>query len=106
MTPTTSWGDALDRFEASLTGYGDRLAALDKGADQPVVPAFEAPGDLGPIPSALLPRARRLAFWATRLEAQIRADLDAVSDEIRVRTDGRRRPTPAGAEPAVLDRTA
>jgi hypothetical protein len=106
MSETTQWEHVLDRFEESLTSYGDRLLALDHGSTQAVIPAFEPPSGLGPIPPSLQPRANRLVFWATRLDAQLRADLDAVGDEIRARAETGRRPAPAGAEPALLDRIA
>mgnify|MGYP003562239708 CR=1 FL=1 len=106
MGDVDRWEEVLDCIEESLVGYGDRLVALDQGSGRDVVPAFEPPTGLGPIPPSLLPRARRLAFWATRLDAQIRADLDAAATEIRVRSDARRRPAPAGPEPAILDRIA
>jgi hypothetical protein len=106
MSADAGWEDLLDRFEASLCGYGDRLVALDHGSTDPVIPALDLPTDLGPIPPSLEPRANRLVFWATRLEAQLRADLDAVGDEIRTRSEAGRRPSPAAAEPAILDRIA
>ncbi len=65
MTDLNAWEAELDRFEARLT-TAERLLAPATAVDVELLeecvgtPPWKAPTHLGPIPDALVPRARAL----------------------------------------------
>ena len=72
------WPEVLDDVER-------RLAEVDRQlrTGGPAVSAFDLPGDLGPLPPDLAPRAER-ALRLTRIkQAQVEAARDRVGDALR-----------------------
>jgi len=77
---TTRWSAVLDAFEARIA---EQRTALDRG-EAGDVPAFEPPGDLGPIPDALLARAAALALECDDLVAELAGNLAALRQDLSV----------------------
>ncbi len=76
----TSWAATLDDYEARLVA---QRAALDLGGAG-AIPPFTAPPGLGPLPAALLPRARALLADAHDLEQELGDNVVALAQDMAV----------------------
>lgn len=100
-----AWEAALDRLEDDVLASSLPLAADGPPAGGPVpLPAWEQPLGLGPIPPALLARARALHARQVELEQRLAA---AVETARRLRATSGRAPggtyAARGAPAAYLD---
>jgi hypothetical protein len=77
----TAWDAQLDRFEA---GLADQRRAVAEGWPEAVV-AF-VPQQLGPLPAALLERARALLEQADALTSELTAATAAAARQLQVVT--------------------
>ncbi len=78
------WVAALDEIEHHL----DVTRAVIDGHEDVEVPAWQPPGDIGPLPEELWPRARALAQEldaATQAAAQTRERIDGELGEVNRR---------------------
>lgn len=72
---TPAWPSLLDTFEQSLE---EQCAALEAGSET-VVPAFDPPADMAPLPPHLRSRAVELVQRCRNLEDSLRTALDAAT---------------------------
>lgn len=80
MASVTGWAAALDDFEAGLLAAA---GVLRDGADRPAPAGFTPPPLEGPCPPELRARAAELLRLARALEDGLRAELEAVREELR-----------------------
>jgi hypothetical protein len=76
---TVTWEQALEECEARLEAAS---IALERGTPSPVAP-FSAPAVEGPIPPALVERARACSSRSDALAAQLGDELERVRLELR-----------------------
>jgi hypothetical protein len=81
------WGEALDRFEASIEACTALVAMVRVGgADPPALPVLTLPTDAGPPPPALAARAGELIARSHAIEAKLTCLRDDVAAELAART--------------------
>ena len=73
------WEGALLRMEADL----EALAGAIARGDAPVLPPWEPPVDLGPLPNALVARAQGILARAGQVRSEGAATLHVLADEQR-----------------------
>jgi hypothetical protein len=89
-----TWPDVLDAFEARIV---EQRSLLDAGEAGTVAP-FEPPAGLGPLPAALLPRARTLLEESVDLVAELQGNVAHLKQDLAVvRTVGASTGRAAGA---------
>jgi hypothetical protein len=76
----TSWVATLDAYEARLDA---QRAALDAGGEG-LVPPFEPPAGLGPLPTTLADRASRLLAESRDLEQELADNVSAIGQDLAV----------------------
>ncbi|MBS3940192.1 MAG: hypothetical protein KG028_04450 [Actinobacteria bacterium] len=78
LVATDTWVEVLDQLEQDLAELD---GALEDGEVIPVQ-AWLPPGDLGPLPDELQPRAEGLAVQLARLQSRTRDRLGELSREL------------------------